>query len=315
VSVQCGSSPREICTIMCLSSSGGLLGLLQVCIRLQRRTPSFCTKQRPQGVSCMCVDRQRTHLQCCVCESAFRVDWIRLITVVAAHRACHRIRKACRHSGSQLLWYGCHAAPAAGQGCGRRTGALHASKACSADSLGSPACSMGQDHEVSPSPSGGSAFLQRCWKLEQHEQQQQQVQQQCEQQASPGLQCFSGPVSTLVAAATEVWLAAKHQVKAAPCMSAASCPELYSNRGREQQLPGKAGAAACWKATSSHHTLGAAAGFARQQGLRAAGVAAGSASRTRRVSSSCAPAMGPPGASRDECWNKNRWGGGHTLAH
>jgi hypothetical protein len=261
-------------------------------------------QQRPHSITCMGLGCQG--IQCCGLEPVL-TDCAWLLT--AAHRACHRIRKACRHSGSQLLWYGCHVAPGAGLGCGHRTSALHASKASSAGSMRSPSCSTGRDHNLSPSPSGGSAFLQRCWKQEQQEQ------QQCDHQTSLVLQCSAGPVSTLVAAATEVWLAAKRQSEAAPGMSVSSCPDLYSNRDREQQLPGKAGAAACWKATSSHHTLAAAARSAGRQAMRAAGAAAGSASRARRVSSSCAPSLGPPGASSDECWNKNRWGGGHTLAH
>lgn len=118
-----------------------------------------------------------------------------LFTLSAAfcYRACHRIRKACRFSGCQLLWYGPDARASGGSSPQRPP-----SSASHSHSYGSGRSSLRGDSSSSDcSPTNGcsrvgSAFLQRCWR------------QECDT-AGAHQACHVGPTAALIAAATAVW--------------------------------------------------------------------------------------------------------------
>lgn len=214
-------------------------------------------------------------------------------------RACHRIRKACRTTGGQLLWYGCSgtspAAAAAGLCSRRRSGGLlrslqpsrtthdfgSSSSNNGASSLGG--CRLG--HSTSPgthSPAG-SAFLHRCWKEEQP---------QCLGPAHG--QHTPGPVSALVAAATAVWLDTCRQACPAPRLGSAVEPGRSSSSSKFSSRPG--------------------AGFVAVGSRAMAGLASGEA-RPRRVSGSCQAAV--QGSSGEAVGWASAWvgGGRNSLAH
>lgn len=195
----------------------------------------------------------------------------------ACCRACHRIRKACRYSGAQLLWYGpCGTAVSSssrsahsqstsrlldtgttGQCCSKSssTGRINSSSSSSAESLSTS--------------SSGSAFLRRCW------QQQQGLSSGC---AKSGQQSMDqGSTSAVVAAATAVW-------------QDSGCTQLAPNPIGTAQ----SSASRTWRPNS--HAAGP------------------SCPPPRRVSGGCVPAAGVHG--REGSWNQNPWGGGgHALAH
>ena len=276
-----------------------------------------------------------------------------MAVAAAVRRACHRIRKACRYGGSQLLWYGCEGAAAAASpdrssSSSRSHAASHNRHAALSGATRSRGCSGGlsawQDSSISVpclSGSAGSEFLQRCWRQEQQQLQQQQGQQQKAQgPATPtdtkrplskcalqhhgshgqvGLVSQSRAASALVAAATAVWMDA--------------CPESRLSPGQKLQhsalagtsnLPTAVGCNSAPRATASSRTstnlaaVGVSGCLAACQsaGAGATGAASSESSRLRRISGSCLPSVDVDGQRGDNRWGRNRWGGGSSaLAH
>lgn len=258
-----------------------------------------------------------------------------MAVAAAVHRACHRIRKACRYGGSQLLWYGCEGAAAAASpdrssSSSRSHAASHNRHAALSGATRSRGCSGGlsawQDSSTSVpclSGSAGSEFLQRCWRQEQQQLQQQQGQQQKAQgPATPTdteRPLSPGPVSALVAAATAVWMDA--------------CPESRLSPGQKLQhsalagtsnLPTAVGCNSAPRPTASSRTSTnlAAVGVngclaaCQSAGAGATGAASSESSRVRRISGSCLPSVDVDGQRGDNHWGRNRWGGGSSaLAH
>lgn len=291
-----------------------------------------CASHARAGMSLCCDSAAlaiELHARVFSCHSAC-FTWLLLCVC----RACHRIRKACRYGGSQLLWYGCEgpaaaASPDRSGSSPRQHGASHnRHTAVGGGTRSHHGCSGGlsarQDSSTSVScvsGTAGSEFLQRCWRQKQQQLQQQQSQQQkaqgpatptdTERPPSPG------PVSALVAAATAVWMEA--------------CPESRLSPGQKLQhsaLVGKSnpavGCNSAFRATSSSPTsinlaaVGVTGCLAACQsaGTGATGAVSSESSRVRRISGSCLPSLDVDGQRGDNHWGRNRWGGGSSaLAH
>lgn len=198
----------------------------------------------------------------------------------ACCRACHRIRKACRYSGAQLLWYGpcgTTVSSSSRSAHSQSTSRLHDTGAtgqcCSkSSSTGCIEDSSNRSAENSSTSSSGSAFLRRCW---QQQQQQQGSTSGCATSAQHPLD--QGSTSAVVAAATAVW-------------RDSGCAQLVPSPAE----PAKSSASQTWRSNS--HAAGP------------------SCPPPRRVSGGCVPAAGVHG--REGPWNQNPWGGGgHALAH
>jgi hypothetical protein len=319
-----------------------LVGFVSVCMNSWHEVAGGKWGDQASPAHCILVQASR----CCYCCSngrwtAFKIPVISpkmyaWAGAAAVCRACHRIRKACRYGGSQLLWYGCEGAAAAATpdrsgSSSRQHAAIHNRHfALSGATRSHHGCSAGlsprQDSSTSVSSvsgSAGSEFLQRCWRQEQQQLQQQQGQQQkaqgpatptdTERPPSPG------PVSALVAAATAVWMDA--------------CPESRLSSGQKLQhsalvgrsnLPTAVGCNIAPTETASSRTstnlaaVGVSGCLAACQSAEAGatGAVSSESSRVRRISGSCLPSVDVDGQRGDNRWGRNRWGGrSSALAH
>lgn len=208
------------------------------------------------------------------------------------HRACHRIRKACRYAGSQLLFYG----------------EVGSNAAASSMSTGSSISGAG-----SSSP-GGSVFLQRCWQQEQL--QLGGVNGESSALASQQVWEEAGPTAALVAAATGVWLGSSSSASAPPV--AGSVPTGASGSSSESSCSRFSGVV--WEGSKVRPGPAATSPHSSSVPVVGVPVVAGSSSsacpRPRRISGGCLPPAGVHGV-RGVDWKKTAWGGGpgQAFAH